>query len=38
MVVLCDGTVFLTDGENGRVLSVAPDGTVRHVAGRPPSG
>jgi DNA-binding beta-propeller fold protein YncE len=36
MVVLCDGTVFLTDGENGRVLSVAPDGTVRHVAGRPP--
>ena len=34
--VSCDGTVYVTDGENARVIEVQPDRTVRRIAGREP--
>jgi sugar lactone lactonase YvrE len=34
MAVFCDGTVHVTDGDNGRVLSVDPSGVVRNLVGR----
>jgi DNA-binding beta-propeller fold protein YncE len=36
MAVLCDGTIYVTDGDNGRVIKVASDGTVLNFAGRGP--
>lgn len=42
LLVLCDGALVVTDGDNGRVLRVSPAGVVRNVAGRgrraPPAG
>ena len=36
MHVTCDGTVYVTDGDNARVIEVQPDGTVRRIAGMEP--
>ncbi len=38
MVVATDGTLYVADYDNHRVLKVTPDGVVSRVAGRQPSG
>lgn len=38
VLVRCDGTVLITDGENGRVIEVGAGGAVQTVIGRGPGG
>jgi DNA-binding beta-propeller fold protein YncE len=38
ILVRPDGSVLITDGDNGRVIVVTPDGLTRNFAGRPDDG